>query len=148
MILIQQPTGTPTNTHDERAMATWNLRRHRKVTTGTPEQQRLLREYLADSSIRADGYFMHGDQRTPVRPSAAALIRCLLQAEGTPVAVGEVCQAVYGRPASLRAIRQAAFRASRAFERVNCPLTVCCHAGFVFVRTRVRVFERVGMAGA
>lgn len=146
MILIESPQQHTAVSRDERVMATWHLQRHRKISTGTPAQQKHVQDCIARSGVRPSGFFSFHNWRTAIRPTAAALVRCLWQANGQPVSLNDVCQTIYGRPATMRAVRLIAFRANRAFERVNCPLTICCHAGMVFVRERVRMFQLAGDA--
>lgn len=124
------------------AVATWSLRR-RRVVDASHEQAMLLSQVLCDAQVHlAQACVSYRGRRAAVRPVVAGLLARLLGAGGRPVPVAELCDAVYGRPASLRAIRQSAFRASRVMERLDCPLVICCHSATVFARHRVRHFER------
>lgn len=125
------------------AVATWSLHRSGRLTNATKQHAELLLHVARDASVDVERQrFSYRGRDTAVRPAVVRLLARLLYGGGQRVAVADVCAAVYGRPASLRAVRQSAFRASRVMERIDCPLVVCCHGAHVFIQYRLRRFER------
>ena len=123
------------------AVATWRLQRIRRRPHRPRSATLSIEDVLAAGRASRDGWFEYRHSRINLRPIVAATLVELWAAGGQAIAVESLCEAVYGRPASLRAVRQTTFRCSRAMERANCPLIVCCHASTVFLELCVRTFE-------
>ena len=128
-----------------RAVASWQLRRLRSVGMPTAAQVTFVVSAMGCGRVTADNRLSYRGTSAVARPTAAALLRRLWVAGAESVTAAAMCESVYGRPASLRAIRQTVFRGNRLLEQVECPLVILCHAGTIFTRPRVRQFERIAI---
>ncbi|MGC4032409.1 MAG: hypothetical protein QM754_11895 [Tepidisphaeraceae bacterium] len=121
-------------------METWQLQRKRRIEPISNDTAVAIRQTIQASGIVSGRHFRTPHSVVRVRPIVASAIDLLWSLSGTACPVAEFCQAIYGRPASLRAVRQTAFRCSRVMERADCPLIISCRALMVFVEYRRRLF--------
>ncbi|MGC4031904.1 MAG: hypothetical protein QM754_09270 [Tepidisphaeraceae bacterium] len=72
----------------------------------------------------------------------AKMLQSLWQHDGDSFDAFSWFFSTYQRTGTLRAVRQTAFRCSRALEAVGCPVVVRCRALKVYPQLLVRRFER------
>ena len=122
------------------AMATWSLARVRHLVRPDPLAAKKIRHLL--EGVRSARRLEFEGRSTAIRPAVSKLITYLRQFGGEAMHVRDISHAVYGRPVTLRSIRQTVFRLNRAFERVGCPITMHCQSLTVFPRRKISVFEK------
>ncbi|MGC4031157.1 MAG: hypothetical protein QM754_05340 [Tepidisphaeraceae bacterium] len=91
----------------------------------------------------SDAVLMYEGRTVAVRPSVAKMLQAIWNHHGEAFDAYTWFFNTYKRPGTLRAVRQTAFRCSRALERVGCPLVIHCVALQVFPKLLVRNFEKV-----
>ncbi|MGC4031118.1 MAG: hypothetical protein QM754_05145 [Tepidisphaeraceae bacterium] len=127
---------TPINTNEVcEVRRTWQLARHHRVSIDEGTRGVLVKD-MAGGRIVGKNTFAYRGRITTVRSKPVRLLQMLWENEGRPVSIEQVCEVIYGRPATLRAMRQTAFRASRVLDRVMCPLVVGCRDAQLFLRRR------------
>ncbi|MGC4031143.1 MAG: hypothetical protein QM754_05270 [Tepidisphaeraceae bacterium] len=90
----------------------------------------------AERCTLTDQHLQYQGNVTAVRPTTAMLLSTLWSDVTRSHTIHEVTAALYGKPSTLRSVRQIVFRANRNFEELDCPLIIHCRSLYVFVQYR------------
>lgn len=114
---------------------TWALKRFRRLHA-RHQQDEVRLSQIAVRCTLTDQHLQYQGRVTAVRPTTALLLRTLWDDVTRSRPIHEVTAALYGKPSTLRSVRQIVFRANRDFERIDCPLIIHCRALYVIVQYR------------